>query len=372
MKHLFALEVLYTAAELQCLIGGRLSQVYQPSKDSLLLQFHLAGKGRSILKVSIPCSAYLVSGKEPAAEVTGFCSLLRSKLGSSTLQSLSQLGFERILQLDFSSKNRLFSLFFELFSKGNIVLVHDSKIVAAWQKQTWSTRTIATGRQYKLPPSSLGPRLLDDKQLLQMLKGTNKTDIVRFLAIEISLGGLYAEELCLLSGIDKKTVPSQITATAAKKLIQSLQKLLNSKSSPSVIYENSSAIDAVPISLGRYKDNEKKPFSTFSEALEVFDASGAAAKPSRYDAEIARLSTIIGKQEEALAAARLSAEKNSRSGKLIYENYQEIKAVLDTFRAGGWAAVKELQKRSKILKSLDEKTGKMVVEMDEGKQENAA
>lgn len=352
------------AAELQSLVGGRLSQVYQPAKGSLLLQFHLAGKGRSILRVSVPCSAYLVAEKEPATAVTGFCSLLRRRLGGATLSSLSQAGFERILQLDFSSKNGLFSLFLELFSKGNIVLVQDGRIIAAGQKQAWSTRTIAEGQQYKLPPASSDPRLLDDKKLLQMLKGTNKADVVRFLAIELGLGGLYAEELCLLSEIDKKTPPEAVTSAAAKKLLQSLKKLLNSKPSPSVIYENNAAVDAVPVHLSCYKSCGQKPFGSYSGALEAFDALGAfAEKPSRYDAEIARLGTIVSKQEEAAAAARLSAEKNSRSGELIYENYQEIKGILDAFRAGGWAAVRELQKRSKIIKSADEKTGKIVVDV---------
>ncbi len=364
MKQLSAVEVLYVAAELQSLVGGRLSQVYQPAKGSLLLQFHLAGKGRSMLKVRVPCSAYLASEKEPAAPVSGFCSLLRRKLGGATLCSLSQAGFERILKLDFSSKNGLFSLFLELFSKGNIVLVQDGRIIAAGQKQAWSTRTIAEGQQYKLPPASSDPRLIDDKKLLQMLKETNKTDLVRFLAIELGLGGLYAEELCLLSELDKKTPPGAVTAAAAKKLLQSLKKLLNSKPSPSLICENNAAVDAVPIQLSFYKSHEQKPFASYSEALEAFDASGAAAaKPSRYDAEIARLGTIVSKQEEAAAAARLSAEKNSRSGELIYENYQEIKGILDAFRAGGWTAVKELQKRSKVIKSIDEKTGKIALDI---------
>ncbi len=364
MKQLSAVEVLYVAAELNSLIGGRLSQVYQPAKGSLLLQFHLSGKGRSILKVSVPCSAYLASSKEPASPVSGFCSLLRRKIGGATLCSLSQAGFERILKLDFSSKNGLFSLFLELFSKGNIVLVQDGRIIAAGQKQAWSARTIAEGQQYKLPPSSSDPRLLDDKQLLQMLKGTNKTDLVRFLAIELSLGGLYAEELCLLAEIDKKTPPSEITAAAAKKLLQSLSKLLNSKPSPSVICENNVAVDAVPIQLSCYESREQKHFGSYSEALEEFDASGAvAAKPSRYDAEIARLGTIIGKQEESVAASWLSAEKNRKSGELIYENYQEIKCVLDAFKAGGWAAVRELMKRSQKLKFVDDKTGKVVFDI---------
>ncbi len=363
MKQLSAVEVLYMASELQGLVGGRLSQVYQPSKGSLLLQFHLAGKGRSILKVSVPYAVYLASDKGPASPLSGFCSILRRNLGGSTLISLSQAGFERILKLDFSSKNGLLSLFLELFSKGNIILVKDGRIIAAGQRQAWRTRTIAAGQQYKLPPASPDPRFLDDKTLLQMMKGTNKTDLVRFLAMGLGLGGLYAEELCLLSELEKKTPPSEVTSVCAKKLLNSLRKLLDSKPSPSVICENSAEVDAVPIRLSFYQGREQKPFASYSEALEAFDSSESVAKPSKYEGEIARLKTIIEKQQETIAVATAAAEKGRRSGELMYENYQELNGILETFREGGWAAVRELQKRDKKLKSVDEKTGKVVVDV---------
>ncbi len=367
MKHLSAVEVMYLAAELQCLVGARLSQVYQPAPKELLLQFHVAGRGRAMLKVRVPHCAYVASVKEPAVAVTGFCSLLRRRLGNATLRSVSQAGFERILQLDFSSKGLLFSLFFELFSKGSIILVHGGKILAAEQKQAWSTRTIATGQPYKLPPASSDPRLLDDRQLLQMLKSTDKTDLVRFLAIELGLGGTYAEELCSLSEIDKKMPPSEVTAAFSNVLIQSLKKLLDSKPSPSVIYDDCIAVDAVPIILGRYKGCEQKTFANYSEALEFLDSSAAASKPSRYAAEISRLKTIINRQEEAMADARGVIQKNSRSGELLYGQYHDIRPLMEAVNAarkrGGWEAVKELQKSSKRLKSVDEKNGRVVVDV---------
>ena len=117
MKHLSAFELQYIAAELQQLIKAKLSQVYQPSRKQIILQFHIPSKGKSILKVSIPQVVYLATVKEPGS-MTGFCSILRRKLNNSTLLAVKQPGFERILQLDFSSKNRVLSLFFELFSKG--------------------------------------------------------------------------------------------------------------------------------------------------------------------------------------------------------------------------------------------------------------
>jgi len=365
MKQFSAVEILYLASELQKLIKARLSQIYQQGRKGLILQFYMTGKGRAMLKVRVPYACYVASEKEQSA-AAGFCSLLRKKLNNSTLKALSQPGFERILQLDFSSKNSLFSLFLELFSKGNIILVHEGKILAVAEKQAWSTREMAAGRPYKLPPAVADPRAFSDEQLLQMLKSTNKTDLVRFFALELSLGGLYAEELCLLSGLNKKTAPATVTSASAQKILQSLKKLLNSKPFPLVIYENKAAIDAVPISLKYYENYEKKSFDSYSEALEDFFSATAAEMPSRYDSEISRLKAVIQHQEEAIAASKNLIEKNRRSGELIYENYQEIKQLLEAVNAarkqGGWEAVKQLQKDNRRIKFVDEKTGKITTD----------
>ncbi|MBI2663989.1 NFACT family protein [Candidatus Woesearchaeota archaeon] len=361
MKQLSAVEVHFLTAEMQFLVGSRLQQVYQPAKNELVLQFYVRNKGSALLKVRVPELLYLASGKDSAPKVSGFCSLLRSKLGSSTLSSISQSGFERIVQLSFSSKKGSFGLIFELFSKGNIILTSGQKIAAVQQKQHWSSRQLRMGADYALPPKAADPRVLGEKKLLEMLKSTNKSDLVRFLAIELSLGGLYAEELCLLAGVGKKSKPADVSAADAGNLLQALKKLLSSGLSPSVIYEGGKPINAVPVALSYYRGSETKARKTFSEALEAVSAAGM---PSPFSSEISRLKAIIQQQEETIASARDSAEKNKRSGELIYENYQEVKDILEAVstarKQGSWDAVKKLP--NKKIRFVDEKSGRIAVE----------
>lgn len=364
MKHLSALDIAFLAKELTFLEGAKLQQVYQPAKKELILQFHVKGSGTSIQKVRVPAVAYLASSKEPAEKVTGFCQLLRKKLSGATLRSISQKGFERILQLDFASKNASFSLFFELFSKGNIILVQDSKIAAVEEKQAWKARTVAVGHPYIPPPAIADPRELGQEQLLQLLKATNKTDIVRFLALELSLGGLYAEELCLLAGIRKSEEPASLTAADAKKLLQSFHSLISSPPSPSIIYRDGKPLDSVPMQLRYYHGCESKPFRAFSEALEAYEA--LAPTLSKHDREIMKLNTIIEQQQDSIKISEAEAAEDSRRGELIYEHYQPIQQLLSEINAarksGGWAAVRELQKKYKKLKVVDEKSASVVVE----------
>ena len=364
MKQLSALEICFLASELAKISDSKLQQVYQPAKKQLVLQFHVRGKGRAVLKVRVPGVAYLAESKETG--VTGFCSLLRKKLNNAVLRNVSQPGFERILKLDFSSKNGHFSLILELFSKGNIILLDDGKIVAAQEKQLWSSREIKLGQEYALPPAAADPRSISEDKVLELLKSTNKTDLVRFLALELSLGGLYAEELCLLSGMDKSSKPSEVGRAEVGRLLQSLKKFLKSELSPSVILEDSKAVDVVPVGLSYYKNAKAKQFRTFSEALETYYSS-ERKRPSRYDREISRVQAITDQQKDAIEAARQDILKYSRRGELIYENYQELKQLLETVnedrKKNGWASIAKLQSSDKKLKSVDPKSGKLTVSL---------
>ena len=366
MKHLSALEVFYLARELHKMAGAKLQQVYHPAKKQLFLQFHMRGRGNAVLKVSLPNACYIVSSRNPASSVSGFCSFLRKKLNNCVLKTVSQPGFERILRFDFSSKNDSFSLFFELFSRGNSILTCNGRILAVEERQSWRSRQISVNQEYRLPPAVSDPRNLDGKRLANMLKTTNKADAVRFFALELSLGGLYAEELCILSGIDKKKAPASLGPAELAAVISGLKRLFNAAPSPSVICENDKAIDAVPIDLRFYKKNAREKFASFSKVLESL-FSRTSGKPDPNHAAVSRLKKIMEEQQETIAAARDSLDRNSRAAELIYEHYQEVKELLASVNAvrkrDGWDAVKKVAKSGRKIISVDGKTGKIAVDL---------
>jgi predicted ribosome quality control (RQC) complex YloA/Tae2 family protein len=224
---------------------------------------------------------------------------------------------------------------------------------------------VAPGQVYALPPSSPDPRSLDGKSLLKLLKATTRTDIVRSLAMDLSFGGLYAEELCLRAGISKSLAPSASTPALVAKLLAAIKSLVSSALSPAVILDPA-PIDAVPLQLRYYDGKQQTQTLTFSEALEAVDRE-APKKPSRTDAERKRLQAIIDRQEETLIAAKKSAEGQRRKGELIYEHYQDIEKLLkiinDVRKKEGWPAVKKLAKSNKKIKSIDEKTARCVIDL---------
>ncbi len=156
-----------------------------------------------VRKYSVPDYIYLTDYKEKSPEKpSGFCMVLRKNLEQSRLRSIKQLGSERIIELLFEKKEK-HKLFIELFSPGNIVLCkEEDTIISALETKKWKDRTIRGGIAYVFPKREINFFDLKKKELKELLKSTEKDSLVTCLAIDLGLGGVYAEESCLLAKIE--------------------------------------------------------------------------------------------------------------------------------------------------------------------------
>ena len=116
----------------------------------------------------------------------------------------------------------------ELFSRGNLVLCkEDYTIIIAKDYQKWSQRTIRGGIKYKYPEKENNILTITSDGFKKTILNSNKENIIKALAIDFSLGGVYAEELCKLSGIDKnKKKPDD---KELEILFRTIKKILNKK-----------------------------------------------------------------------------------------------------------------------------------------------
>jgi len=274
---LSALEIHYIIKELQFLINGKIDKIYHPSKKEIILQFHVPNKGKQQLKIDAK-SIYLTTHKSPAKEPSGFCMYLRKKLTNSRLRKIKQLGFERIVEFEFETKEDKLSLIFELFSKGNIILTKNMQILTAAERQKWATREIAPKKEYHYPKREYNLFELTIADIERLLSKTNKESIVKSLAIELGLGGIYAEEVCLLANIDKNEKPSKINP---EKLLKALKLLKNKKLNPKIIYKGKEIEDITPFELKIYANLKQEKIEIFSQALDnYFSKESFIAEPS--------------------------------------------------------------------------------------------
>lgn len=146
--------------------GAKLEKVHQPTANTLTLQLSSAGKRhRLVASVDPQMPRLIVSSEQLENPHTPpfFCLMLRKYIEGSRLERISMPGFERVMFIDFASRDELgnpatFRLCVELTGRhSNIILTHENGVIIDAIKRvslsTSATRPLLPGLKYELPPT---------------------------------------------------------------------------------------------------------------------------------------------------------------------------------------------------------------------------
>ncbi|KYK24386.1 hypothetical protein AYK26_06825 [Euryarchaeota archaeon SM23-78] len=368
-SELTSLDLYYLVREFQALVGARIDKVYEQDtdKNEFLFIFHKSGVGKLMLRFNLPGIVYLTEYKQVFPDTPpGFCVFLRKHLASARIKEVRQKGFERILELVFDTKAGIRILICELFSKGNMVLVDEEyKIRGLLKPQNWQARTIRGGIKYEYPPTQPDTPSVSEEQIKDIIINSKKDSVVKTLAIDLGLGGLYAEELCMRAGIDKDK--KKLNDDELKKLFKELKGLFSEEIKAYKINN-----EVLPFKLKIFGQNKQDSYDSFNQALDdvltekvvkEVEAKVVKEKQSKED----KVSLIVKKQEERVKDLEKSITDNQRKGELIYEHYNEVKDLLENINADrkkmSWDDLKKKYKSNKLIKSIDEKKGLIILDI---------
>jgi predicted ribosome quality control (RQC) complex YloA/Tae2 family protein len=355
--------------EFQSLVDGKLNKVWLSEGKDLFIQLHIPNKGKTYLRIKIPDFAYITDYKPDMPDKPhGFCLFLRKYLDNARIRSISQLGFERILKIEFEKKEGILNFYAELFSPGNFILTDAAnKIMSSLEVQSFKEREVKKGLLYVTPEFKHNFLEIDEAELKELIANSDKESIVKTLAIELGLGGLYAEELLMRAGIDKSK--KNLSAKELSELFAKIKELRTLQIKPALI-----GAEIVPFDILTFKNVNSQPFNTFNEALDhVLTHKSLAEKHEQAHKESSKQLTkeerIIEKQEKQLSVLRQQADENQRKGELLYENYQVVKDILDELNIAkkkySWKEIKEKLKGHKLVKQINEKDQEVVIEIEE-------
>jgi len=372
-----SLELHFLLKELEPLAGGKIEQIYQVGKEEFVLQLHITGLGKRIVRIILGKIMYVASHKgEMPEKPPGFCLYLRKKLKNARLRSVSQLGFERIVEFVFETKEAQFKLVVELFSKGNIILCNgDGVILSVLEAQEWKDRIVKPKELYKYPKKDFDFLQMSESDFSAMLDKSDKESLVKSLAIDLGLGGIYAEELCSMSGVDKKIKPNQLTDKEKQSIYSSSREMIGKAISPVVIFEDAEKAvvkDVVPFMLDAYKTLLSNTYQSINESLDVVftekldkTAIDSAVKASKTKADKIRM--MVSQQTMRMEGLEKAEKENQRKAELIYENYMLVSPILSEInsirKTISWEEIKKRFKDHKIIKDINEKTGEITVEL---------
>ena len=369
-KQLSSLDMHFILKEFKELEGSRADRIYSSGKEEIYIQLHKSNVGKKIIRVLVGRAIFAAEAKIIDETPSGFCMLLRKHLEGKFFDSIQQLEPERIFKLAFKSKEESRTLYIEFFGKGNVILCNGEVIILdSLIHHQFKDRNVAPKEKYKHPIMAYNFFDINEKRLSDLFKNSKKDKLVTSLAVELGLGGVYSEEICALSGIDKSIKPADVPQQKIKKFLAIIKKLVKSKINAQIVYKDKLAVDVIAIELDFYKDYEKKEFSSFSAALEHYFTSEAqlVKKDSPYAKKTNEIMRIITEQETAIKEMQAKEEEIRKNGELIYGNYALIKEILTELnKAKGkysWEEIKEKLKGHKIIKEVNSRERKIIVDI---------
>lgn len=148
-------------SEMQPWIGSRVQHMLEPDERTLVIGLYLRGEAWLLLSTHPRFSRSHLIGRRPKSDSnpSPFQAELKRRLNDGRLTRASQRGFDRILELEFSTAEGTYTLIAELISKhANLMLLDESqRIVAAqrWLGSGKSKRLVLPNRRYEPPPFPL-------------------------------------------------------------------------------------------------------------------------------------------------------------------------------------------------------------------------
>ena len=160
------LSIAALVAELAPLLSGaKIEKINMPAKDEIVLLLHTKeGKKRLALSASGGEARIHLTAQQKANpdRAFNFCMFLRKYLSGGRIESICQIGLERVVHMAIAAKDEMgipcsYKLCIEIMGKySNIILVHESGKVMDSIKHisvdTSSKRQVLPGVSYDLPP----------------------------------------------------------------------------------------------------------------------------------------------------------------------------------------------------------------------------
>lgn len=375
-----AFDVAALVHELRGLLGARVDKVFQPEKDEILVRFRVKateeGSKRDVAVIVGKAVTLTKMPRENPTEPSSFAMQLRRQLSGARLDAVRQHHFDRVVEMDLLRGEDLFTLVVELFHDGNVILVKrpspsaaaapeaaastggpsegrartkgasaaaapegvegEGKIVAALMQQSWATREVRPGAEFRHPPPRTRPGNLPYEDFRARVLGSS-SDAVRTLATEFNLGGQYAEEVCTRAGVPKNSQTGELLEGQVKGLHDALLDIVarmeRGEFEPVVVWKDDKRVDVAPWPLAEHARFRVERVSSFAEALDQYYSKPVTTERvdpalKRWKEERAKVERQAKAQREALERFAIEEREARERGDLLYAHFQPAQAAI--------------------------------------------
>ena len=372
-RELSSIDLSALVQELNRYEGAKVDKAYLYGDDLLRLRMRDFDRGRVELIVEVgDVKRAHVADPEHVPDAPGrppnFAMMLRNRLSGADFAGVSQYEFDRILTFEFERDDEDTEIVAELFGQGNIAVLDETReVVQCLDTVRLKSRTVAPGSQYEFPSSRLNP--LDiSYDAFERRMDESDTDVVRTLATQLNLGGLYAEEVCSRAGVEKTLDIPEATSDEYRKLFDVLaridERLLSGDFDPRVYEEPTggdgdsengeggasadgtpgAVVDVTPFPLKEREGLPATAYDSFNEAVDDYffrldrsddeeDApEDAGSTRPDFEEQIAKQERIIEQQQGAIENFEQQAEQEREKAETLYAHYEVADEIIRTIR----------------------------------------
>ncbi len=271
---------------------ARVEKIQQPQKDEIVITLHSAAQ-RENLRLAInagannPKISFTDTQKENPASPPMLCMLLRKQLGGGKLIAARQLGFDRIAELEFATRDEMgFAvtryIIIEIIGKYSNLLLTDEnkKIITALKLIDFSTsrlRQILPGMTYELPPMQDKKDIfsVSEGELSAMLLAKDKSMLLAKFILNGFLGisPLVSRELAYIAGGSTDVTVEDIQTEKLYKTIRDFCDIFKEKRFfPTIIYdETERPVEFCFMNIMQYgKSMRVEHYQSFCELIDAF------------------------------------------------------------------------------------------------------
>ena len=344
---LSGIELRYLVNEIKSKINPAyyVSSINAVTKPSFLFKMHHPKDPDIMLMVSTK-GIWITRLKFESFEENKMINILKAELERAKIESIEQLGSERIITVKFRHLDeKVRYMVVEFFGDGNIVLCDGNmQIMGILKPIEVRHRMLKIGFRYAPPP----PRGIDvyDITLEQLRamredKQSDSLDVVKWIGRKISIPKKYVEEIAIRAGISSLTV-GQLSEEDMERLYVIIKEIISDIVSekshqPYVILgENEKAADAIPIKTAHLsKLNVKKTPSYMDAVDEVLSNDlmdlGRNIRTIEIDERITALQHDIAEQIKAkeLVLSKANLIRNV-AHKLMQLSYQGVQSITES------------------------------------------
>ncbi|MFX1237971.1 MAG: ribosome rescue protein RqcH [Promethearchaeota archaeon] len=358
------IDVFAIARELDSqLTGGTLANVYEV-EDMIILKVNTSN-GRKNLIIKSDSRINITDYEYPIPKYPNqYIMSLRRFLKNRKIINVSQFNFDRILILELSDINDgPWKFVIELFNKGNFLLLDQNNTIKIAKKyRKFKDRDILAGKEFMFPKSRGKDFISMNEEDFKSIITSSDEEIVRIIARNINIAGLYSEEICYRANIDKKRIGKDLNEEEINRLTAAFKKmrkefLFGDIKSHLLLDENDNEIGVYPFELNIFNKYNKRNYESYNKAVDDYYSkldSEILKKPSdqKISQKIKNQEKILKNQQEYMEQLEKKKAKYYKQGDFIYSNFKALENLLNVIisartKGFSWDNINEKLKHAK-------------------------